>query len=165
MDSFQQGINEGLKEGFTPVDVSYEPDRLYVLSLKLEDTPEAWSWVVTPTDSAEIQKSLDSWMAKGYQPMGITRLPSNLGTLVVRFRGRPAQDWKMASYASPEEASSGIAERLAQGQRPWGLITGGKSANVMFTVPPATVDGWQVPSEPSMSLQETEAFILENYCR
>lgn len=175
-EAFKKALTEAIAEGFTPVDLSYQKDRLFVLFLALEAVPEGWAWVVCPPNMAEIKRVTDPWIEQGYQPMGITMVDDTFGTLLVRFKNRSLRGWTLTGDSDVEGLTRQLNQRLARGELPCGLLAGTQATNIVFlswagdapagqpsTGQPSTSTASDPDEEVPMTLKQVEAIIFEGY--
>ncbi len=166
---FKKALTDGINEGFTPIDLSYNGNRLFVLFLALEAVPEGWAWVVCPPSAAEIKKVIDPWVEQGYQPTGITMIDGTFGTLLVRFKNRSLRGWTLTADSDVDSLTGQIRQRLARGELPCGLLTGTKATNIVFLswTDEAGSASTSITPDPDeeepMTLKQIEAFIFESY--
>ncbi len=67
---FKKALTDGINEGFTPIDLSYNGNRLFVLFLALEAVPEGWAWVVCLPAQRRSRRSSTPGSSRAINPRG-----------------------------------------------------------------------------------------------
>jgi len=117
-----------------------------------------WEFKEHSSNPAQIKNEIDTFIANGYIPVGITFLQGRLNVLYVNDNSDLPSAWYLAEYSGQGQLKSGMDQMAAQGYTPMGLSSNRGFFYVMYVQGIMPISNWAIITS-SLSLQSLKQAI------
>lgn len=122
-EEIEAGINGEIAAGFVPFGIESTDYGFFIYYIKSGWKTKNWSFVESPATKDGIVNALTRYLAKGFLPVGITRVGNKYWTLVTSYDKAVVDSVGVETYGldSPD-LQSAINAVIRQGYFPYGIM-------------------------------------------
>ncbi|MFW5688138.1 MAG: hypothetical protein ACOC1U_01090 [Spirochaetota bacterium] len=125
LDSLTDLVTTSIRDGWLPMDITFQDDRYIVLFTDAPDSVDGWRVIGTEARLSQIQTTLSQYRGEGFTAVGLTAVDET--TIAHLFLALPERDFPIPAVIGvphdPEEAAAAIQSMVDDRWIPVGVTS------------------------------------------